>query len=597
MKQAGYRVKLALWGLTFILLLVPVQRLIDWYTATSTAEGQPITGPIYQGPVEILRFLARHFGRFCTEFLPDAGLTLLGWTAVFLLFWALATQRLRLPKLENCLQQLAQWINRIPSGYFQTAIALSAVLLGSLISYTLRLHIPDNIDNIAQLFQAKLFLSGKLYTTPPKHYEFFSFPFLINYQGRWYAHYTPGHVALLALGQMFGAPWLINPLLAGGSLIILYHLARRLYGETTARLSCLLMLFSPFFLDLAGDFFNNMSAMFFSLAFLYYTITGLQEGKLYHLFLAGLSLGVVANIRPYTGMLIGLPLAFYLLYYFIRQPKKFLPGLLLMACGLSLPLALLLSYNYLTNGHPLLFGQALHDRLLDKNIHTLGFGQALWGVRHTPFRGLVRMLNMLNRLNDKLYGWPIPSLLFIFLLFLPGRKRHNPWDNLFLAIILTLLGGYFFYFSIKMRYFFSLTPLLAMLTARGLESLLQAREKFKVAGYALLILCWVYMGITYLLPSLASKEGLKKNRVYTLVQQARISNALIFMDPGYANWGIFAKGFVHNSPTLDGPVVYARNLGDKKNRELIAAYPGRSYYIFHSFDDGSYAMEKILVDE
>jgi hypothetical protein len=62
------------------------------------------------------------------------------------------------------------------------------------------------------------------------------------------------------------------------------------------------------------------------------------------------------------------------------------------------------------------------------------------------------------------------------------------------------------------------------------------------------------------------------------VQHAGIHHALIFVvsTPSYAWWS-YGAVFSSNSPLLDGDIVYARDQG-ASDRELMRAYPGRSYY-------------------
>ena len=65
------------------------------------------------------------------------------------------------------------------------------------------------------------------------------------------------------------------------------------------------------------------------------------------------------------------------------------------------------------------------------------------------------------------------------------------------------------------------------------------------------------------------------------VRAAGLTNAVVFVtspqQPDYA-WPDYAPFFCQNAPTLDSPVVYAEDLGDSRNRELMAQYPGRAFY-------------------
>ncbi len=65
---------------------------------------------------------------------------------------------------------------------------------------------------------------------------------------RWYSQYPPGHPFFLMLGLLIGAPWIINPIFAALSAILLYKCALLYYGVREARLSTLLYCVSPFVL-------------------------------------------------------------------------------------------------------------------------------------------------------------------------------------------------------------------------------------------------------------------------------------------------------------------------------------------------------------
>jgi len=63
------------------------------------------------------------------------------------------------------------------------------------------------------------------------------------------------------------------------------------------------------------------------------------------------------------------------------------------------------------------------------------------------------------------------------------------------------------------------------------------------------------------------------------VAVAGIHNAVVFTEVGrWYEWWNYGSVFSSNSPLLDDDVVYARDLGLAKDRELMALYPGRRFY-------------------
>ncbi|MFA9454607.1 MAG: hypothetical protein ACERK6_11915, partial [Candidatus Aminicenantaceae bacterium] len=110
---------------------------------------------------------------------------------------------------------------KIPPVVFLSA--LFVLLFCSLFSYFILDHTPHLNDEIAYNFQAKIFLSGRFYTPSPGPAGSFDFPHIVN-NGRWYAQYPPGFPALMLIGLLLKAPWLLNPILAGLSIFLFYFL-------------------------------------------------------------------------------------------------------------------------------------------------------------------------------------------------------------------------------------------------------------------------------------------------------------------------------------------------------------------------------------
>lgn len=250
-----------------------------------------------------------------------------------------------------------------------------------------------------------------------------------------------------------------------------------------------------------------------------------------------------------------------------------------------------MGYNYLTTGNPFLFGyQAKYS--------TLGFlGSAQIGYPHSLPGGILNTNYNLTALNQYLFEWPLPSLFFVFLLFLPLVKR-NKWDILFISSCLCLAGGYFFYYYQDLcfgpRFYFCATPFLAMLTVRGILKVPELTEKLNLnrhrvsAVLILFITAFFLYSIAFSVPErykkYASSYWFVNNRISALVKEHNITNAVVFIDVNLPR-GIdtpntlgYGQGFLHNSPLLDTDIIYAMDLG-YKNIELMETFPDRQYYI------------------
>jgi hypothetical protein len=80
---------------------------------------------------------------------------------------------------------------------------------------------PLLIDEIVQVLQARIFVEGRLTWPLDAYPEFRSIMHLVEQDGRLYGQFPPGGPAMLALGELFGAPWLVNPVFGGLSVAAL----------------------------------------------------------------------------------------------------------------------------------------------------------------------------------------------------------------------------------------------------------------------------------------------------------------------------------------------------------------------------------------
>ncbi len=99
---------------------------------------------------------------------------------------------------------------------------------------------PLSMDEYAPLFQAGAFARGRLTGQAPPEL----IPRIILTADRWFLEasrsgevvsaYWPGFALLLTPFVWLGCPWLLNPLIGGASLLVLWHLARAIRPETDA---------------------------------------------------------------------------------------------------------------------------------------------------------------------------------------------------------------------------------------------------------------------------------------------------------------------------------------------------------------------------
>ena len=470
----------------------------------------------------------------------------------------------------------------IRSAYFITLIFAITFTLTNLCSYFIFEHVPHVQDNIDQLFHAKIFLSGHLTVPSHEHKEFFDFTHNIN-NGKWYSEYPPGHTLMLMLGLILNAPWIINPFLGSVSVVLFYLIGKSLFDETTGRLASLLGGFSPFVIIMSSGFFSHNTSLFFTALFALFFFRTIRTSKFSDSLIAGLSLGICLNARILTAIGIGLPYAFYAVYLMLTKTRVYILCFMVMLAGFLMMVGVLASFNYLTNGHPMLTGY----EVLWGSDHNPGFGHSAWGEPHTPKRGLIQNLNNLNALNKYLFEWCIPSTFFVMLFFAGGRRTQ--WDYLLIASVFSLSFVYFFYWyqgwCFGPRFMYESTCPLILLTARGIihtPDIIKKKFQPKLSEgdlryfLSLIIGFCVCVALCVNVPTLIKLYSDDYWGVNTKVQKAvereKISNAVVFVNSYYGS--VLAL----NSPQLDSKIIYVRDLG-VKNKLMMDFYPERKYYL------------------
>lgn len=471
---------------------------------------------------------------------------------------------------------------------FLGMLSMTMFTLTNLASLFLFEHLPHTRDSIAQVFHAKIFAAGELTVSSPEHREFFDLKndrnqsTMIN-NGKWYSQFPPGHSFLLMLGVLLDAAWLVNPLLGTLTIILLYFIGKELYDEKTGRIAAVLGLLSPFVVFMSSEFMNHSSTMFFFVLFVLSFAKVVHGKRLVYAFLAGIAAGMMFNIRPLTAAALIFPFGLYGGYLLTVRFREYLLPLFSLTVTVLIFIGILLSFNFLTNGDPLIFGYVA----LYGPEHMPGFGRAAWGDPHTPAFGLRKTLNDLTGMNKFLFEWPVPSLLFVFLLF--ATLTRNKWDYLLLAAFFSLVIAYFFYWFHQWlfgpRFLFEAAAALILLTARGIQRIpellknilpnSQIAEKLSKMTVLFLGICFLITGVGNV-PALMryygdSFQGVDR-KVLQAVEQHGLKKAIVFTRSNYGSV------FTANSPFITGNVIYVRDLGEK-NQVLMAAFPSYSYYL------------------
>jgi hypothetical protein len=468
-------------------------------------------------------------------------------------------------------------------------------------------RIPHVHDEIDYLFQARLFKSGRLYAPSPCASEAFDFPHMIN-NGRWYSQYTPGFPFLLLPGLLLNAPWAVNPLLAGLSVILIFLLGRELYDSKTGLIAGLLAAASTWFLVMSSTMMSHTASLFFMTLFLLFVFKSITAPTVLNGAAAGAALGMAILIRPFNAALFSLPFLAYYAFRFFQMKRARWKNLLAFGITVLIFTGLLLLYNQLTNGHPLRMGYILAygEQVLP------GFGSSpIPEIEQTPLRGMDNITEYLKALNSDVFGWPLSSFLALLpLLWLWFTDRKNrKTDFLFAAGFFCLLTGYFFYWGtftlLGARLVFESLIVFILLSARGLIALTLLGQKITRSGRprglemvagGLLIVFFLY-AFSIRLPGWLRPRDTEDTykivdgnfagtsaAIHRSLSQLNLGRALIIMKfmnhpPAFFPTGGWGSGFLYNDPDLAADIIYAKDKGDK-NIDLFSCFPERSFYLY-----------------
>ncbi len=482
-------------------------------------------------------------------------------------------------------------------------------------------------DSIAYIFQAKIFASGHLTADPPPVAGAFDFfvpaPFALT-DSTWAAQYPFAHPLLLAIGQLFDAPWIIPPVLAGGSVGLMFLAGRRVYGDLLGLVAAVLLATSPFFIMNASDFMSHNTAGFFLLASLA-CLLRLDRRPLLFGALAGLAFGLLLNTRPLTALALTPPFGAYLLYQLLPREGRgrMLGAIAAFGVAAAVMALLFLGWNYVITGDAFRTGyQATGVTFFPRDIGAGGaapsgggVGDALGiGGSHAGSIGIQNERMQLGLLLLVLHGWPqFIGIALSLLPFLLGTRKLEDW--FFLACAVATTAAWVGYESTGVmygpRYWYEAMPFLILLAARGADRLaallagavatlrsgdLDAKDRpervargvvlaFVAALVAISVHGWLLGQRTTwdagLVPDRASAMccvlGLD-DRIHRMVEEQDLHNALVLVDPCDNNFVCYGSVFWRNNPTLDGDIVYVKDVPEKR-QEILAAYPGRAAYI------------------
>ncbi len=428
-------------------------------------------------------------------------------------------------------------------------------------------------DEFAYVWQANAFAEGRVTAESPQPVEAFRQNHLGDVDGRRFSKYPPGWPLLLAVGARAGWPGLVNPLLAALALAGIYRLACSWVGPRAAAFGVLVTGLSPFFLLNAGSYHSHPACLF--------ALTGLalslawanERPGSWPLLLGGACFGLAVLVRPYTALLIGLPLIVGLGHPIIQNARaadrSAWPLGAWFALGGAPALAVLLGVNMAATGSAWTLAWNQFD-----SSEALGFtsyGHSLW-------RGLKTAVVLCGE------GVVYTSFVAVPLL-LASRRQAVAHRRLLWLLLVAPIVGYAFWWShggnrYGPRFYFEALLPLTLLVGAGLGHLARTRYAWGVITATAIAI--VASGVV--LGHRAYTQVLARRDVYRVVDAAKLDRAVVLLKTASAD--MERLDLNRNPPSFrDAPVLFGMATPNL-DREVAVANPGRQVFYYEWRETG-----------
>jgi len=332
------------------------------------------------------------------------------------------------------------------------------VLTLALVSFSLSLTVSRDVferlphleDEVAYLFQAKIFARGEVVAPLVEPVRAYWQPFVIEYENVRFGKYPPGWPALLALGLLTGFGAWINAAMAALTIVLVYRLGADTFGRDAGLVAAALVTFSPMAILLNATLMSHTSALTFATLFMWAMARIERGGGLRWGVVAGLALGALAANRPLSALAVATP---FILWNGVRLVKSLIgrhgltvrrtlpPLLALSACAL-LVAAALPWFNWATTGNPT---ANLYTLVPGWGYDRVGFGPDIGRNGHTLAKGIQFARYDLTMTAADLFGWqaaPWSPLLTNWVVGIApeGMVADSYWPAVGLSFLLLPLG-------------------------------------------------------------------------------------------------------------------------------------------------------------
>jgi hypothetical protein len=466
--------------------------------------------------------------------------------------------------------------------------------------------IPGIHDEFSYLLMADTFAHGRL--ANPPHPMWMSFEtFHVNWFPTYSSMYPPAQGFALALGQWLGHPW-IGVLLSCAAMCaaILWMLQAWMppqWALLGAAMAAMKLGIASYWMN---SYWGGAVAATGAALVLGALARVTQRGKMRDAFLLGLGIVILANSRPYEGLLLCIPAAVFFLRWLAGKTKlhfnlhqRIRGALLPLAATLIFLAAFMGYYNWRLTGHPLLLPHTLNVRAYHttplfiwghakppRQYNNLQFSDFYSGWEREEYDGTWSGLKNVSSLKITRYSTTFFWMgLLLALPGLPFALRDRSMRFLVITFFLGVAGLFTVVWS-NSHYAAPLTCIIFALIVQSIRHLRNMRIAGRPIGIAL---SWAIVALLAL--DTGSAVMLRSCDPLWWTCQGDPSRAVIQKKlesmPGkhlvvvrYDEDHNIHDEWVYNGADIDGAkVLWARELSAQQNQKLFAYFKDRQIWL------------------
>ena len=509
-----------------------------------------------------------------------------------------------LRRAENCVMRFTERRAFAVWAMFFGVIGVRLLLLP-----VLRVPVPGIHDEFSYLLMSDTFAHGRL--TNPTHPMWISFEtFNVNWIPTYCSMYPPAQGFFLAIGQLLGNPW-FGVLLSNGAMCA--AVVWMLQAWMPARWAFLAGILTAIQFCISSYWINGYWGGAVAATGGALMLGGVgrirRRARWRDALLLGLGIAILANSRPYEGLITCIPAAAYLLWWMQGKIKtqddfraRTTQGLIPLLASMVLLISFMAYYNWRLTGSPFLLPHALNTQTYESARHFLwqGLKPALhyrnpqfeaffngWsrGYYHRSWPEALRLTKDKGVMLAAYYFGRPEWLLLPFVPFaLRDRKMR-------LLVITLLVGGVGLFLTVWGHPHYA-APLLGVIFAavvQAMRHLSTFELKGRRLGALVVRVIVVVLFVAVLDRAVYHKRDLDERRTPALGARLTIADELNAI-PGkhliivrYSPHHDYNLEWVYNGAEIDSAkILWAREMDTAQNQRLLDYFKDRHVWLFRA---------------